>query len=69
MSFGVQENCELLKISAMAITTIIWVSNSAFTFLSVIIKIVEILKKKLRSNQVEPEKINEKDLVISNLET
>ena len=37
MSFDVKENFELLKTSVMAITTIIWISNSAFTFLSVII--------------------------------
>ena len=69
MSFGVKENFELLKMSAMAIAALIWISNSAFTILSFIFKIIELIKKKLNSKKVEPEKNNEKDLVISNLET
>lgn len=69
MILSVKPNFEFLKMSALVITTLIWFSNSAFTFLSFFIKVFELIKKKFGSRKVEPEKINDKDLVISNLET
>ena len=64
-----EENFEFLKLLAMIITTLVWISNSVFTILSFSIKIFELIKNKFGSKKIEPERDNEKDLAISNLET
>ena len=69
MSFNVKKNFESLRILALIVAILIWTSNSVFTFLSALFKIIEIIQKKLRLRKVEPQEINDKDLVISNIET
>ena len=49
--------------------TIIWASNSTFAILTLLIKVIEFIKSKFKKNKVLPQEKNEKDLVISNLET
>ena len=50
-----------LENACMYIVMFIWISNSTFTLLTFIIKIVEFIRSKYKKNKVQPEEKKEKE--------
>lgn len=62
-------NLDGLKKALNFFVVSIWICNSTFTALEVLIKIIEFIKKKRNSKKVVPEEKKEIKLEITSLET
>ena len=60
---------EVLKKALNYCVMIIWINNSTFTVVGLLIKFFELVKLKIASRRVEPEEKSEKRIAITNLAT
>ena len=48
---------------------VIWINNSAFSLITLLLKIIGYIKSKFASKKVEPEEKSDKRIVVTNLVT